>query len=320
MKREDLFDAIGHVDENLLDENVIPDEPAVWRWIPRITAVAACIAVVLGTAAWTNRYRIPPEDLPVQATDGSARMAASETAAPDATEFTQVTETDTDSEEIYTANTQTDGMVSTEWTETVEITSSSNESSVEFDSPLWKQAYKQCIITLWDDEITQKEADPKKEADEGYSYDLLNITSGNIPELVVSNGQTKTMSLYVFEDDTLYTLLNEVPIGFYRYVEGENTIICENSTVERAIYSVWWISQETHQLEYSYMFEIEFSALDAEGANDGSTDGETVFPRYYLEHVEISKEDAEPYLNLVYADHPTIIGMVDDVGIMGKLR
>lgn len=318
MKREDLFDAIGHVDENLLDENVIPDEPAIWRWIPRITAVAACIAVVLGTAAWTNRYRIPPEDLPVQATDGSARLAAGETSAPDDTELTQVTETDTDSEEIYTANSQTDGMVSTELTETVETTASSDESSAEYDRPLWKHAYEQCVTTLWDDEITQREADPKKETDEGNSYDLLNITSGNIPELVVSNGQT--MSLYVFEGDTLYTLLNEVPLGFYRYVEGENTIICENSTVERSIYSVWWISQETHQLEYSYMFEIEFSAQEEEVVNDGSADGETVFPRYYLENVEISEEDAEPYLNLVYADHPTIIGRVDYYEIKVKLR
>lgn len=319
MKREDLFDAIGHVDENLLDENVIPDEPAVWRWIPRITVTAACIAVVLGTAAWTNRYRIPPEDLPVLATEGSARLAASETAAPDDTEFTQVTETEEESEEAYPADTQADRIISTELTETVETTSSSNESTIDYDRPLWKQAYEQCITTLWDEEM---EADPKKETGEGYAYDLLHITSGNIPELVVSNGQTKTMSLYVFEDDKLYTLMNEVPLGFYRYVDGENTIICQNDTVEREIYSVWWISQETHQLEYSYMFEIEFSAQDAEGVDNGNTDGEAVFPRYryYLENVEISEEDAEPYLNLVYADHPTIIGRVDYPDIKQKLR
>ena len=59
MKREDLFQAIGEVDDDLLDENVIVMKRK--NIFPAIISVAACIAIVAG-AVWIMPQKIPADN------------------------------------------------------------------------------------------------------------------------------------------------------------------------------------------------------------------------------------------------------------------
>ena len=60
MKREDLFRAIGEIDEDLLAENVITVKRN--RILPTILSVAACVAVVVG-AVFIMPQKIPSDNL-----------------------------------------------------------------------------------------------------------------------------------------------------------------------------------------------------------------------------------------------------------------
>lgn len=56
MKREDLFEAIGDVDDMLLEENVAPAGKR--SWMPFLVTAAACVSVAVGAAAF-----LPPDKL-----------------------------------------------------------------------------------------------------------------------------------------------------------------------------------------------------------------------------------------------------------------
>ncbi len=75
MKREDLFQAIGEVDDDLLDENVIVVKRR--NIFPAIISVAACIAIVAG-AVWIMPQKIPADN-PETATTGIPMETLSET-------------------------------------------------------------------------------------------------------------------------------------------------------------------------------------------------------------------------------------------------
>lgn len=328
MKREDLFDAIGHVDESLLDEDAVPNEPVIWRWVAGMTTAAACIAVVLGTAAWANLHKIPPaepQDLPTDAATEAETAAPSEAAPPpDEQRIAAYTERSTQPGAYNETAAAVNTAVSTTTAEIVESKAFSTDISVTVSDTTetaavtqvsWEQAYRDLLEELHAENFFD-------------AYSLLYIDGDDVPEFAASTGTT--VSLYTYADGLVYLLMDHYPfavsgnIGYY-YVPGENRIAFRDYT--DAGLHVWFTCMHItdaqtlevdNEVEALYFDDLNGNSMYDEG--EPYEEGNENFPRYYMDDVEISAEEAAPYIDYVYGDYPMIYGYSTYDEMLGQLE
>lgn len=338
MKREDLFEAIGHVDEDLLDEDVTPAEPVIWRYVAGITTAAACVAVILGTAAFAkfHQQRPPVQTMPDVTTE-------SDTTAPEETEETPTeTEAVTDAVIIVTSvvndapettallttETQESTEVSTTASEAVETTVATATEAVTEPTEIrdWKSAYRNVVETgEFNNDFTKEQL----------GYELTDIDGDGTPELIV-NVEGYLMFMYTYADGETYTLMDGWVYGAggnagYQWIAGENKLYNHNSDYAGLIqYNTYMKIGADHQLETVNVIRANFfNDTNGNGEIDDDieeelTPHENMEATYYLNEstVPISAEEAAPY----FADAERYRGFgdsgnaVDYKGILTELQ
>ena len=257
MKREDLFDAIGHVDEDLLDEDVTPAEPAIWRYVAGITTAAACVAVILGTAGWAKLHQQRP---PVQ-TKPDMTTESEETTAPEETDAATA-ETEVPSEAVVLVTTVVSDVpettalltetlasteVSTSTSETVETTTVAETEAATEPTEVndWKSAYRSVV------ENGEFMNDFSKDQ---LQFALQDIDGVGTPELIVNiNGYL--MFMYTWADGETYTLMDGWPYGAggnagYQWIAGQNRFYNHNSDYAGLVQNNWFFRiGANHQFE-----------------------------------------------------------------------
>lgn len=338
MKREDLFDAIGHVDEDLLDEDVTPAEPAIWRYVAGITTAAACVAVILGTAGWAKLHQQRP---PVQ-TKPDMTTESEETTAPEETDAATA-ETEVPSEAVVLVTTVVSDVpettalltetlasteVSTSTSETVETTAvPETEATTEAQEITgWKSAYRNVVETgEFNNDFTKEQL----------SYELTDIDGDGTPELIV-NHEGYLMFMYTYADGETYTLMDGWGYGAggnagYQWIAGENKLYNHNSDYAGLIqYNTYMKIGADHQLETVNVIRANFfNDTNGNGEIDDDieeelTPHENMEATYYLNEstVPLSAEEAASY----FADADRYRGFgdsgnaVDYKGILTELQ
>ncbi|MBQ4466167.1 MAG: hypothetical protein II916_09430 [Oscillospiraceae bacterium] len=308
MKREDLFEAIGQVDDDLLDDNAEPKRTTIFRYVTGFMTAAACLAVIVGTGVWAHTHQNPPvQTLPDDSTTES--FTAAQTVTEPSTDSLAVLELSTSTVVETTAPSdsttalQTTKLSTTTTKTTVETTTAttvSTETTVETKpeptaAADWRTAYLSHIEEgELDGELTKNQL----------SYGLIYVDGDDVPELVV--GADYIVFMYTWADGQLYTLMDGWGFGAmgnagYQYIPRENKLFNHNSDYAGLIGNdTFFRIGAKHEFEnYATLQCCYFN--DANGNGDLDEDESMEYDpdnvTYWLGGTQITEEEANTYLD-----------------------
>ena len=332
MKREDIFQAIGDVDDDLLEEAAAPAGAVVWRWISGIVTAAACAAVVLGAAGLAYSMHRPEtrkDDPAVSGESGAAGQTAPsgeetltpgesmpETAVP--SEIPQelpqsaAEQSTAAAEQHPSSGVQTAAVTETMFSTTSQLiveneaeadAESDQTSTVPAPEVPWMTAYRELMDERSDEAPVR--------------CSLIDINGDEVPELVLNRDSElcPPISLYTYADGQLYTLMDSFSwgtsgnIGYY-YVPGENLIVYRS--YENAGLHVWYqFCRIGADNSLEYFKQVECVYFDDDNGNHAWDEGEEETAQeslFFLDGDEITEEEAQVYEDYVFGSYPLLLG------------
>ena len=325
MKREDLFEAIGQVDDDLLDENVAPAGSIFWRYVAGITTAAACIAVIFGTAAWAQRFE--RNSLPEPAASVEKSLPA--VTEPASVETVLVEIPDENSTEIVPVETvekEPELLPPTEEISTIAPDTVENEvvltetetkpepKETDAEIPQWKTLYQELAETF---------------STEENRFSLVNINGDTIPELAVSPVEGSRVSLFTYADGEIFTVMDDLSWDIsgnngYYYVPGENMIVFRNNS-DAGLHVCYHFCRMGADYQFEQFSKIDVLHFTDENDNyewdpDEPYDPEMLEAQYFLDGEEITEEEAAGYKDYVIGEYPLLRGEQDYTDFQAQLQ